>query len=492
MAIATTVRKLAALLHCTPSSCPLARSSKHFYGYTIVAASFSMQAVCVGAMACYGVFFSYLQADFGWSRTFLSGASSVLMLTLGALGMVGGRLNDRFGPRGILLASGLCLSGGYLLMSMLHAGWQLYVFYGLMVGVGMSTHDVVTLSTVARWFKRRRGFMSGLVKAGTGTGQFVLPLMASALILTVGWRNTYVVIGLLILAVYLVAANLMRRSPEESGLNPDGVTAAGAAQVAGAAGVSFGEALKMPQLWLCGVSYFCVIFGAITILVHIVPHATDLGLAGPSAAAVMSTIGASSVVGRITMGTTCDRIGSRRALLTCYVIFISALLWLQVASTAWMLFLFAVVYGFAHGGLYTALSPTLAELFGLKAHGAVFGLVYFWGTIGGAIGPVVAGRMFDVQQTYSNAFWLLAGLATSRPAAHAAGSPRNRFTHVRGRLPPPRRPSYSEGMTMRPMAPRCVQWIDGHPVLVFKFARPCVIITRYGYLTETHSADFRR
>jgi len=92
-------------------------------------------------------------------------------------------------------------------------------------------------------------------------------------------------------------------------------------------------------------------------------------------------------------------------------VLILALLWLQVASSAWMLFAFAVVYGFAHGGFYTVLSPTVAELFGLRAHGAIFGIVYFWGTLGGAVGPVVAGRVFDVRQSYDVAFWLLVGLA---------------------------------------------------------------------------------
>ena len=76
-----------------------------------------------------------------------------------------------------------------------------------------------------------------------------------------------------------------------------------------------------------------------------------------------------------------------------------------------MLYVFAVVYGFAHGGFYTVLSPTVAELFGLKAHGAIFGFVYFFGTIGGAVGPVISGRMFDAQQTYDNAFLLVLGMA---------------------------------------------------------------------------------
>jgi len=383
---------------------------KRFYGYTIVAACFCMQAVSVGAMISYSVFFKHLLDEFGWSRTFISGASSVVMFTMGAMGILFGRLNDRFGPRRILLLSGICLAGGFLLMATLQAGWHLYVFYGLMVGVGMSTHDIVTLSTIARWFRKRRGMMTGLVKAGTGTGQFFVPLMASALIAAVGWRSTYVVIGLMVLAVYLVAARLVRRSPEEMGLTPDGVPGNGdlAAQTDG---VLLGQALRTPQFWLCCLSYFCVVFGAMTILVHIVMHATDMGMAEGRAAGVVSTIGILSIAGRVTMGTLADRIGSRRTFLLCFCIFIVALLWLQVATRGWMLFAFAVVYGFAHGGFYTVLSPTIAELFGLRAHGAIFGIAYFWGTLGGAIGPVVAGRIFDVQQSYSLDFWLLAGLA---------------------------------------------------------------------------------
>ncbi len=385
-------------------------SKRPYYGYTIVAASFCMQAVSVGAMVSYGVFFSYLQGEFGWSRAFISGASSVVMIMMGALGILFGRMNDRLGPQRILLASGICLAGGYLLMSVLQAGWQLYVFYGLMVGIGLSTHDIVTLSTVARWFRSRRGLMTGLVKAGTGTGQFIIPIVASTLIALAGWRNAYVAIGIGILVVYLLAARLMKRSPAEMGLQPYGQSSDDMRQ-GDSYGVSFGAALRMPQLWLACLSYFCVIFGAITVLVHVVPHAIDGGMAEGAAAALVSTIGAVSIAGRITMGTTSDRIGSRKTFMLCFVVLITALLWLQIASAGWMLFAFAVIYGFAHGGFYTVMSPTVAEIFGLKSHGAVFGLIYFFGTLGGAVGPVVAGRLFDVQQTYTAAFWLLLALA---------------------------------------------------------------------------------
>ena len=384
---------------------------RHFYGYTIVAACFFIQAVCVGSMVTYGVFFKPLQAEFGWSRTFLSGASSVVFLVMGALGILFGRLNDRLGPRQLILVSGLVLGSGYLLMSLLGAPWQLYLFYGVLVGIGMSSHDIVTLSTIARWFRQRRGLMTGIVKAGTGTGQLVLPLLASSLIVLHGWRNTYLFIGAGVFLIYIVASRLLRRSPQEMGLEVDGHAPVVEALNEGGSGILLGEAVRTRQFWLCCVAYFCVIFCLLTIIVHIVPHASDIGLSARSAAAVMSTIGGASIVGRIAMGATADRIGSRRAFLICFIVLLAALVWLQGASRPWMLFLFALVYGFGHGGFYTVLSPTIAELFGMRAHGVIFGIVYFCGTLGGAIGPVVAGRTFDVLQSYDSAFLLLIGLA---------------------------------------------------------------------------------
>ena len=368
-----------------------------------------MQGVAIGAMTTYGVFFKYLQAEFGWSRAFISGASSVVLVLMGVFGIVSGRLNDRIGPRRILLVSGLILGCGYLLMSQLHAAWQLYVFYGLFVGIGLSSHDIVTLSTVARWFRKRRGMMTGVVKAGTGTGQFLLPLVASALILANGWRSTYVVIGVVILVVYVVASRLVKRSPDEVGLLPYGGPEPDGSDIQ-TTGLLLGQALRTPQLWLCSLAYPCVTFSTMTVLVHIVPHGTDIGMSATNAALVVSTIGAVSIAGRITMGTVGDRIGSRRSFLLCFVFFLAALVWLQFANAGWMLFVFAVVYGFAHGGFYTVLSPTVAELFGMKAHGAIFGVVYFWGTLGGAIGPVVSGWLFDSQQSYDTAFVVLLGL----------------------------------------------------------------------------------
>ena len=389
--------------------------TKYFYGYNIVASGFIIQAVAIGAMFTYGVFFKEFQAEFGWSRSTVSGASSLAFLVMGAAGILAGRLNDRIGPKGLIVASGISMGLGYLLMSQLQAPWQLYLLYGLLVGIGFSTHDVITLSTVARWFSKRRGMMSGIVKVGTGSGQLVVPLIATALIAAYGWRNAYLIIGAAVLVILVAVAQVLRRDPQALGLLPDDGGHDSNSIVIGAKepGVSMRAAARMREFWTICVAEFTIFFCLLTMIVHIVPYATDQGLSATAAAGVLATIGGVSMLGRAAMGVTNDRIGGKRSLIICFIILLGGLIWLQVAREAWMLFLFAPIYGFAHGGFFTVISPTVAELFGTDSHGLLFGVVLASGTVGGAIGQWLAGSTFDVTGSYQLVFLILTGLAVA-------------------------------------------------------------------------------
>lgn len=386
---------------------------RYFYGYNIVAAGFLTQAVTIGALFTYGVFFKEFQMEFGWSRALISGASSLAFLLMGIGGMIAGGFNDRIGPRIIMTVSAVFLGGGYMLMKFMATPWQLYLLYGILVGIGFCTHDVITLSTVARWFVVRRGTMSGLLKVGTGAGQFLMPLVATALIGALGWRHAYLLIGALSMAVLIAVAQIMRRDPHGLGLKPDN----GKYEIHGALrtdppGLSLHDAARTRQFWLICLAEFAIFFCLFTVIVHIIPHARDKGMPPGTAASVLSTIGAVSMLGRITMGYTNDKIGGRRSLIICFLLLVSSLVWLQlVADCAWMFFLFAAIYGFAHGGFFTVMSPTIAELFGTIAHGQLFGTVLFCGTIGGSIGPLLTGYIFDITGSYGIAFITLSALA---------------------------------------------------------------------------------
>lgn len=384
--------------------------SKYFYGYNIVAVGAIIQGICYGSMFTFGVFFKELQAEFGWSRAMISGASALAFLIMGPIGILAGRLNDRIGPRILILISGSSLALGYMLMSRLNSPWQLYVLYGIMISIGFGSHDVITMSTGARWFVKRRGMMSGILKAGAGLGQLVLPLTVTALIGAYGWRNSYIIMGGAFLVIILAVAQVFRRDPQEMGLFPDGETVDLSDMGKGSVDESLStrEAIRTRQFWILFLAEFISFFCMLTVVVHIVPHVRDLGFSPITAGSVISVIGGLSILGRIVMGTANDRIGGKISLIICFVLLTCGFLWLQVAVKVWMLLFFAVIYGLSHGGFMTVISPMVAETFGTRSHGALFGIILFSGSLGAFIGPLLAGRVFDVTGTYRVVFFMLA------------------------------------------------------------------------------------
>jgi MFS family permease len=380
-----------------------------FDGYRIVAACFVIQGATIGSMFAYGVFFPALEAEFGWSRAMISGASSLGLVIMGVMAVAAGRFNDVIGPRILISVSAVCFGIGYGSMASLQAPWELFLFYGVLAGIGYSTHDVVTLSTIARWFVRRRGAMTGIAKVGTGVGQLLVPVIAASLIAAYGWRSAVFIVGAGAMLLLIVAAQFMRRDPRGAGQHPDGVAmkSSPAAAHPSETGMSLAGAAATRQFWILCTVQLAVFFCLMTVMIHIVPHATDRGVAPAVAATLLSTIGAISIAGRLTIGALIDVLGGRRSLMICFVVLLASLALLQLAQATWMLFLFAAVYGFAHGGFFTVMSPTLAELFGTGSHGVIFGIVLFSGTIGGALGPLLAGAVFDTSGSYEVVFMIL-------------------------------------------------------------------------------------
>ena len=386
----------------------------YHYGYVIAAACFGIQAIGVGTYVSYGVFFNSLASEFGWSRAAISGASSIAFFLMGLFGIFVGRLNDKIGPRNIMAITGFLFGLGHLLMSRLGAVWQLYLFYGIIIGIGLSSVDVIALSTTARWFIKKRGIMTGIVKVGTGAGQFIIPLVASILITSYGWRTSYIIIGAGVLVSLVSIAQFLRRDPSQISPLPDCENnVSGSKPGLAVEGLSLGEAVRTRQFWtICAVN-LAIVFCFMSIIVHIVPHAQDLKISATRAATILSAIGGVSMAGRFITGIAIDRIGSKKAMILCFILLIAGLLWLQMAKELWMLYVFAVIYGIAHGGYFTTMSPIVAEFFGLNAHGVLFGIVAFSGTIGGAIGPILAGYIFDVTAEYGLAFWLCTLMSAS-------------------------------------------------------------------------------
>jgi MFS transporter, OFA family, oxalate/formate antiporter len=384
-----------------------------FYGYAIIVASFFIQAVVWGISNSFGVFFDPLIQEFGWSRATISGAASLGFLVHGSASILLGNFNDRFGPRIIMSGCAIFLGLGFLLMATMNSIWQMYLFYGLIAAVGLGGIDVIPLSTVSRWFKKKRGMMSGIVKVGTGVGMFTMPFFITWLIHHHGWRTAFVVLAFIILFCVLFLAQFLVRDPIQKEQFIDNERHGAGTQTEPEEGLTFKQAIATRQFWTICFIYFIILFCVYTILMHIVQHAIDFGIPRGVAAGILSTIGGASIMGRFFMGGAADKMGEKSALLICLMCLFTALVWLQAVNALWMFYLFAVVYGFAHGGFFSLISPLIAKLFGTKSHGLLFGIVIFSSTIGGAIGPFIAGYIFDLTASYKMVFIILAVLCAS-------------------------------------------------------------------------------
>ena len=388
---------------------------KPFYNY-IVVASFLIMTLTYGAMYTFSVFFEPLLDDFGWTRAMTSGAFSMFMVFHGFLYIITGRLNDRFGPRVLLTICGFFLGLGYLLMAQISAIWHLYLVYGVIISIGVSGAFVPIVSTIARWFVKRRALMTGIVVSGVGVGTMAIPKIASWLIYSYGWRDSYVIVGAVIMVVLMLVAQFLRRDPRQVGLVPygeDEVDSGLGVEPSGESGFSLSSAIRTRQFWLLCIAWSGFLYCIQVIMVHVVIYARGLDISPANAANIMLIIGLFSIFGRLSVGSVADRFGIKRTLITGMAVLAITLFWLAGVREIWAVYLFAFVFGFTYGGLVPLSSPMVAELFGLRAHGAILGVITFSATVGGALGPVVAGYMYDVTGSYQQAFLIGAGVVVA-------------------------------------------------------------------------------
>jgi len=381
-----------------------------FYGYIVVIFAFISMLVAFGIYDSFGIFYTPLISQFGWTSATISGSFSISILIFGVIGVLMGHLTDRFGPRIILTLSGIITGLGYLLMSQINTLWHIYLFMGIIIGIGMSGLYAPVISLIARWFTARRGLMTGIVISGMGIGQLISPLIVSRLIATYDWQLSYIILGSAILIVIVVSAQILKR-PDQIEQIPHGTDATGQ-RVNSMAHDSYTiqEAFYQLQFWLILLIKLCFGFYMFSIVVHIVPHAIGLGVSPIMAANILAICGGASIIGDYIMGRAGDKIGPRSVFIIDFILASASLLWLTQVNEIWMFYLFAAIFGFASGGNITSDSSLAARLFGLKSVGSIVGIASLGFSIGAAIGPFVTGSIFDVTRSYQTAFIVCAGI----------------------------------------------------------------------------------
>jgi MFS family permease len=388
----------------TKTSPLISPASSSSYGYIAVGIAFFILLVTYAVHYSFGVFFKPVIEELGWSRAALSGAFSISWVLQGVLAIFMGWLNDKLGPRIVLSISGFLVGGGYLLLSRMTTIWELYLYYGVIIGIGLSGMVVPLLSTVARQFTLRRSLMTSTAAIGVGVGILIGPPAVNLLVSLYDWRQSYLFLGALIFVVIIFISQWLRR-PEDSSITapitneenqPD--------QKDAPYNYSLKEAGKTGQFWLVFIIFFCVSFCQYVVLVHVIPHATDMGISPTSAANVLSIYGGASVAGGILLSGAADKIGVRAVYIIGFILVAGCLFWLIVITNVIPLYIFAAIFGFGIGGICAAQSLVVASLFGTRAHGIIFGILNNGFTIGAAITPILAGYIFDVSGAYYPAF----------------------------------------------------------------------------------------
>ena len=385
-----------------------AKNTGFSYGYIIVIAGLLISIVMWGTRQSFGVFFGPLLDEFGWQRGPTSAAFSVTWIGTGILSIFVGRLNDLIGPRVIMTVAGCFVGLGCLLISTLDNIWQLFLYYGV-INIGMSAALIPIMSTITRWFVKKRALMSGIVLAGTGVALMVVVPFSNQLIASYGWRSSYTVVGAATFVIIVISSQFLRRDPAQMGQLPYGYDATNTAYAGGPiSGLTVTEAVRTGQLYLLAAVYFCTYFLFYVIIAHAVLYATGNNVPPTQAVTIISVIGVAGIAGRVLMGMFADRFGHKRTMVLGGVLVMVAFALLLISPSIWMMYAYAALFGFGHGGLATMESPMTAHIFGMRSHGAILGMVFTGDTLGGALGPILAGFIFDQMQSYTLVFQMCA------------------------------------------------------------------------------------
>ena len=387
-----------------------------FYGWWLVLAG--LMVTSLPSIFPFSAFFLPIQNELQTSRAGLALAFSLSQIEVGITSPLNGYLIGRFGPRRMMSIGYVFFGCGFMLISQVESLFAFYAAYIFMAFGAAMCGFLPVSATILNWFSRRRATALGLAQSGEGFGGLFVPILVLA-IATFGWRTTALAIGPFIIVVGLLLASLFRTRPEDHGLRPDGDPpietqfAANALQPSQTAveeepSMSPREALRSQGFWLISAAHAVTLVYISAVLVHQIPALVAVGLSQQSAAFVFAVSTGSVMVGRIIMGFIGDRVDHRYALAGMFLTHTIAAIILAYVSNIYMALAFAVLHGLAWGGRAPLFIAIRGDFFGRKNFATIMGMsqsVLMGGTI---IGPVFAGWVYDVSNSYSFSFLIMA------------------------------------------------------------------------------------
>lgn len=409
------------------------RPARIFYGWWNVATGFVGMgfSYAMFTIFAFGVFVKPLADEFGWTRGELSFAITMTNFAVVLASPSLGFIIDRFGVRRVLILSVILMGLTVASMALLSASlWHFYALYFLIPFVGAGTLPQSYSRVLIAWFERRRGIALGISLSGFGVGAMLVPVVAQLMIDNYGWRMAYAGFGAAVLALALpMVVFVLRESPAEMGLKPDG----GPAQAAGAGdaarpgssapsgaggngasspppGLSCREAARTRSFWLILVSFMLVGIGITSVIAHLVPMLTDHGVAPADAALYMSSLALGLIAGRLLAGFLMDYFFAPYVA-ACFLLGLLAGIVILASGAAGVpAFIAAVLVGMATGSEISEIAYICSRYFGPRAFGLIYGLMFSAFQLGSMAGSPMMGLYHDHAGNYAGALWVVAAL----------------------------------------------------------------------------------
>lgn len=403
------------------------RRSGIYPGWGVVAGAFLGNGMfgAVGLVVI-GFFFKPMSESLGWSRGAMSGALSLRFVAPVLLAPFIGAKVDAWGARPFVfwgaVTAGLATAGLALITEL----WQFYLLYGFIgsicfIGIG----NLVTSTAVSKWFVQKRGRVLGIADLGVVVSVASLVPLVEFMIDSIGWRNAWVVLGIITTVLVAPVSLLMRRQPEDYGLKPDGFSedddqapGQAAAQEPESSEPEWtrSQAVRTPTFWLLLLMFNAGGLAISGVLAHQIPHITDRGFSAAQAATVLSVWAILSGVSRVGFGILSDLVPIRYVVAVIMLGSAAGVLLLLWSANAALLYAFAVVYGLFRGAYVMMTTLVWANYYGRKFLGSINGIVLPFNLVSHAVGPLLAGLLFDLKGDYTlalqvfTACYVLAGV----------------------------------------------------------------------------------
>jgi len=405
-------------------------------------------AIGVNARTAFSLFFPPIIDEFGWERGVTAGAFSFGFLVSGAVSPLIGRMMDRFGPRAVMELGVALMAAGLLLAPLTTQPWHLYLTIGVLVGAGSICLGYSGQSLfLPNWFNRRRGLAIGLAFAGVGLGSMTLLPWVQHMIEHAGWRTACTAMGIIVLVVLAPINLLLRKRPEDLGLQPDGDAAPSASSPKPISNVvdsawagtdwTLRRALRTARFWWIATGYFGGLYIWYAVQVHQTKYLLDIGFSSGAAVWALGVVSLLGIPGQILLGHVSDRVGREwvwSASCLGFAICFAALIALKFYPTSLLVWVMVLAQGALGYGLTSIMGAVVVEIFQGKHYGSIFGTVMLAALAGGAAGPWVTGFLHDLSGSYTLAFMI--GIAVSGFSAFAIwmASP-GKIRAVAGQLP---------------------------------------------------------